>query len=65
VGSVNASRSHFQMAVDDLSHACLKWGDHVSKLVTHRHTAADFDAALAHHEADEIKVVLEWSGGKS
>ena len=61
VGSVNASRAHFQMAVDDLSYAHLKWGDHVAKLITHRHPAADFDAALTHHEADEIKVVLEWA----
>lgn len=61
VGSVNASRDHFQMAVDDLSHAKLRWGDHISRLITHRHPARDFEAALEHHGADEIKVVLEWT----
>jgi len=29
VGSVNASRDHFQMAVDDLARACLLWSGHV------------------------------------
>jgi glucose 1-dehydrogenase len=60
IGSVNASRDHFQMAVDDLSHAQLQWGMHIAKLITHRHPAEDFEAALQHHGADEIKVVIEW-----
>jgi threonine dehydrogenase-like Zn-dependent dehydrogenase len=60
VGSVNASRDHFQMAVDDLSHARLRWGDHVDRLITHRRTAADYRSVLTRHEPDEIKVVLEW-----
>lgn len=60
VGSVNASRDHFQMAVDDLSRARLQWGDHVAHLITHRHPASEFEAALQHHGADEIKVVLDW-----
>jgi len=61
VGSVNASRDHFQMAVDDLAHAQLRFGDHVAKLITHRHPATDFRSALEHHGEDEIKVVLEWA----
>jgi threonine dehydrogenase-like Zn-dependent dehydrogenase len=60
IGSVNASRDHFQMAVDDLSHAHLRWGKHIDALITQRHPAADFETALAHHGDDEIKVVLEW-----
>jgi threonine dehydrogenase-like Zn-dependent dehydrogenase len=60
IGSVNASRDHFQMAVDDLVHARLAWGDHVTRLVSHRRPYAEFQNALTHHEADEIKVVLEW-----
>jgi threonine dehydrogenase-like Zn-dependent dehydrogenase len=63
VGSVNAARDHFQMAVDDLGLARERWGDHVNHLITNRHPATDFDAALHHHEADEIKVVLEWQQG--
>jgi threonine dehydrogenase-like Zn-dependent dehydrogenase len=61
VGSVNASRDHFQMAVEDLSHAQLRWGKHIAALITQRHPAADFETALAHHGDDEIKVVLEWA----
>ncbi len=60
VGSVNAARDHFQMAVDDLGLAQERWGDHVAKLITNRHPASDFETALFQHEADEIKVVLEW-----
>lgn len=60
LGSVNAARDHFQMAVDDLSYAQLLWGDHVGKLITHHYPATDFEQALTTHEADEIKVVIEW-----
>lgn len=60
IGSVNASRDHFQMAVNDLLEAHCRWGDHVSALITHRYPAADYARALQQHEADEIKVVLEW-----
>jgi threonine dehydrogenase-like Zn-dependent dehydrogenase len=60
VGSVNAARDHYQMAVDDLAHAQLLWGDHVTKLITHRHPYTDFDTALHQHTADEIKSVIEW-----
>src|SRR4029079_17186888 len=61
MGSVNASRDHFQLAVDDLVLAEQRWPHHVADLITHRHPYVDFDAALEHHGADEIKVVLEWA----
>jgi glucose 1-dehydrogenase len=60
VGSVNASRDHFQMAVDDLLRARLAWGDHVTRLISHQRSYIDFQDALTRHEEDEIKVVLEW-----
>jgi glucose 1-dehydrogenase len=60
VGSVSAARDHFQIAVDDLSLACARWGDHVAGLITNRHPARDFGAVLHQHLAEEIKVVLEW-----
>ena len=60
LGSVNAARDHFQMAVEDLRQGHLLWGDHVEKLITNRHPAADFIGALTTHATDEIKVVLEW-----
>ncbi|MCC7461935.1 MAG: glucose 1-dehydrogenase [Gammaproteobacteria bacterium] len=61
IGSVNAAPLHWEMAVEDLSQACARWGDHVAQLITHRHPAQDFEAALATHGTDEIKVVLEWA----
>jgi threonine dehydrogenase-like Zn-dependent dehydrogenase len=60
LGSVNNPRAYFQMAVDDLAVAQLRWGDHVARLITHRRPYTDFIVALTQHEADEIKVVLEW-----
>jgi threonine dehydrogenase-like Zn-dependent dehydrogenase len=60
IGSVNAARGHFQMAVDDLACGRLRWGDRVEKLITHRHAYSDFETALTHHPDDEIKTVIEW-----
>jgi threonine dehydrogenase-like Zn-dependent dehydrogenase len=60
VGSVNASRAHFEMAVADLVQGKLLWGDHLAKLITNHHASDDFTNALTHHEADEIKVVIDW-----
>jgi len=60
VGSVNASRDHFQMAVDDLQQAQAMWPGHVEKLITGRRSHTDFAEALARHDPDEIKVTLEW-----
>ncbi len=61
IGSVNASRGHFQMAVDDLVRARLAWGGHVTRLISHRRPYSEFQNALTRHEADEIKVALEWT----
>jgi len=61
IGSVNASRDHFQMAVDDLALARRRWGDHAAGLITHRRPVADYPSVLTRHEPDEIKVVLEWT----
>jgi len=60
LGSVNAARDHYQGAVDDLARGSLLWGDHIAKLITHRHRYDDAAATFHHHEADEIKVVIEW-----
>jgi threonine dehydrogenase-like Zn-dependent dehydrogenase len=60
VGSVNASRKHFQMAVDDLEKARETWGDAVNHLITHRFPYTQFAEALSLHSPDEIKAVLEW-----
>lgn len=62
VGSVNAARVHFQMAVEDLAHTALRWGvGTIASLITHRYTYKDLDRPLRQHGPDEIKVVIEWS----
>jgi glucose 1-dehydrogenase len=62
VGNVNASRDHFQLAVNDLVLAQARWPQRVADLITHRHPFEDFESAFQHHGSDEIKVVLEWGG---
>jgi threonine dehydrogenase-like Zn-dependent dehydrogenase len=61
VGSVNAARDHFQMGVDDLALARLRWGGQLAKLITHRVSVGDAPGALTEHTSDEIKAVIEWS----
>jgi threonine dehydrogenase-like Zn-dependent dehydrogenase len=60
MGSVNAGRDHYQMAVDDLLTARLRWGDHLDRLITNRYSHTEFAAAFEHHDENEIKTVLEW-----
>jgi threonine dehydrogenase-like Zn-dependent dehydrogenase len=60
LGSVNAARDHFQMAVDDLLHARLQWGDHIDKLITHQYGVEEFQTAFTTHPADEIKAIVQW-----
>lgn len=61
VGSVNASRAHFQMAVDDLAAARNTWGNAIEQVITHHFPYTQFADALSHHADDEIKAVLEWA----
>lgn len=60
VGSVNASRDHFRLAVDDLTTAERRWPGQTARLITHRHPYTDFETAFQRHGSDEIKVVLDW-----
>jgi len=60
VGSVNAARDHFQLAVDDLTQAGLRWGDHIEKLITNRYPYTEFEKALHEHSDAQIKSVVEW-----
>ncbi|MFH2054938.1 MAG: glucose 1-dehydrogenase [bacterium] len=61
LGSVNASREHYRLAVEDLVRAERRWAGHVAKLITHRHVYTDFLAGLEHHGQDEIKVIVDWN----
>lgn len=60
-GSVNAARDHYQMAVDDLHAGQLRWPGQLEKLLTHRHSPADYATAFTAHPADEIKSFVAWS----
>jgi hypothetical protein len=61
LGSVNAARGHFQMAVDDLGQAYLRWGVQLAALITHRYSCDDFVGNVDHHQPDAIKEVIEWA----
>jgi len=62
VGSVNASRDHFQLAVDDLEQAIRRWGlSTISSLITHSYTAEQAIDRLGKHPSDTIKEVVEWN----
>jgi len=60
VGSVNAARDHFQMAVDDLSHARALWDKHVDGLITERVPALQFSKAFGGHGDNQIKTTIDW-----
>ena len=61
LGSVNASREHYRLAVEDLVRAQRRWGNHVDALITHRYAHTEYLAALGRPGKDEIKVVVEWN----
>ena len=61
IGSVNASRKHFEMAVEDLGKAYKTWGKTMEQLITHVVPYADFADVLEKHPDNEIKAVIEWS----
>jgi len=60
MGSVNAARPHFQLAIDVLQCAHDRWGQQVERLITHHFPAAKFSEALALHDPNAIKVVVDW-----
>ena len=64
VGSVNAARDHYQMAVDDLGAASRLWSGHVEKLITHHFAYTDFQAAFEQDLREAIKVVIDWPAGQ-
>jgi threonine dehydrogenase-like Zn-dependent dehydrogenase len=60
VGSVNAARDHFQMAVDDLLLSYQRWNRHIEKLISNRYSYDDFESAFSNHPTNEIKTVIHW-----
>jgi threonine dehydrogenase-like Zn-dependent dehydrogenase len=61
VGSVNANRGHFEMAVADLAKAEATWGDAIRQVITHRLPSGQFADVLTHRVPDEIKSVITWA----
>ncbi|HEX5411968.1 MAG TPA: glucose 1-dehydrogenase [Terriglobia bacterium] len=61
LGSVNASRKHFEMAVDDLGKAYKMWGKTMEQIITHVVPYMEFAEVLEKHPDNEIKAVVEWS----
>lgn len=60
LGSVNASTTHYAMAIDDLEKAQTKWGSLVDEIITTRIDYSKFREALDLRSDDDIKTVLEW-----
>ena len=50
--------------MNDLVQAQTRWHEHVTDLITNRHNYTEFESAFQHHDSEEIKVVLEWSGDR-
>jgi threonine dehydrogenase-like Zn-dependent dehydrogenase len=61
VGSVNASMQHFAQAVDYLLESRKKWPDAIEQVITERLPVERLKEALHRHDANEIKVVIDWT----
>jgi len=61
IGSVNAARGHFQMAVNDLREAEHLWPGLMVRLITERRRPEEAPSLLHHHPTDEIKATIEWT----
>ena len=60
LGSVNAAPGHFQMAVDDLGRAQLRWPGHLAGLIAH-YPIDRFGELVGRDESFGIKEVIDWS----
>lgn len=61
LGSVNASISHYKMAVDYLQASHEKWPGIIAQTITEKLPYTRFHEALFSHSTEEIKVVVEWA----
>ena len=61
LGSVNAAPGHFQMAVEDMAQAHLRWGAQIKGLITNRYSPDQFAGLRDQHQPDVIKEVIEWT----
>jgi threonine dehydrogenase-like Zn-dependent dehydrogenase len=61
LGSVNAGKTHYLQAVDELIEIKNRFGNTINKLITERTNFSSFRDVLDLHSPDEIKAVVEWS----
>lgn len=60
MGSVNASKHHWELGIQDLEKAYMRWGDTIEQLITKRVSAENFKDALNKHATNDIKNVVTW-----
>ncbi len=61
LGSVNAGKNHWEMAVRDLTLATTKWKGSLQALITSHISPDKILEAIEHPGKDEIKTVVNWS----
>jgi glucose 1-dehydrogenase len=60
LGSVNASIQHYEMAINDLQMAKLKWKDTIEKIITDKFPFKKFPEAFEVDSSKGIKTIIEW-----
>lgn len=60
LGSVNAGIDDFSRGIEELTQAHEKYPDAIGKVITSRVPVAHFQDVFTHHDANEIKSVIEW-----
>ncbi len=60
LGSVNASKEHYKIAVSYLQQSQEYWPGLIEKVITNKFQYAEFQKALFSHEENEIKTVVNW-----
>lgn len=60
LGSVNASLRHYEMAINDLQKAKLKWEETIEEIITDKFHYTDFAKAFEVDSSKGIKTVIEW-----
>lgn len=61
LGSVNAGKEHYIMAVEYLQQSQEYWPGLIEKVITHKFSYVDYQTALLSHEDQEIKSVVQWA----
>jgi threonine dehydrogenase-like Zn-dependent dehydrogenase len=59
VGSVNSNRTHFEMALGDISKIESHFGGMLKEMITHRYPLKDFSQAFTIQDPERIKTVIE------